>query len=112
MRICPRCGRRLVLGGKRSLKRIYRVDKLVEQLHEARKQAEGGSQGAPPEIRSALLEVTPLLAPLLADGMTLAVDLHERAHDATYPLELRNVDAWEKRAERVLVELLYAFDSL
>jgi hypothetical protein len=91
---------------------MWGVEQLLHELQRAKRRADAGLPAAPPGVRSALLEVTPLLGPLIEDGATLVVDLHEHAHDRNNPVHQRRIDAWDDRTRYVLVELLAALRSV
>ena len=107
---CAACGQRVALGRRRYLCRMARVQTLVAQLDLARHEAEKDVAETPPEVRSALLEVRPLLEGLLAEGRGHAVDLHEAAHHRAFAVDDDRVRTWESTAERVLFELLAALE--
>lgn len=108
---CVKCGQRMVLGGRRFLRRVTRVEALVSELERAEREARKEIPDTPPAVRSALLEVRSLLGRLIVDGGGLAADLHEAAHHRVLLVDAARVRDWESTAERVLFELLAALDS-
>lgn len=101
----------MVLGGRRFLRRMTRVENLVSELQRAQRKAQKEVPDTPPAVRSALLEVKSLLERLITDGGGLAADLHEAAHHRILIVDVVRVRDWESMAERVLCELLAALDS-
>jgi hypothetical protein len=83
---------------------MARVEKLVTELQRAQREARKEIPETPPEVRSALLEVKPLLERLVTDGGGLAADLHEGAHHRAFPVDMDRVRDWESMAEEVLFE--------
>ena len=111
MATCAVCGQRILFGGRRFLRKMARIEKLIAELQRAQREAQDQLPEDPPEVRSALLEVKPLLDPLVIEGGGLAADLHDAAHHRGIVVDANRLSEWESTAERVLFELLAALET-